>query len=189
MIKAIIFDCFGVLVEASLEPFVRKYLSHDADAAREAMLLDSQASMGEITFEHQMREFSRLAKTSYEEVERFLENNPRNEPLLNYIATELKPKWKIGMLSNASEDWLDELFTKEDLELFDESVLSYQTGIAKPQAQIYAITADKLGVRCDECIFIDDRPEYVDGAKAVGMEALVYEGLTQLKTDLGKILV
>lgn len=50
------------------------------------------------------------------------------------------------------------------------------------------ITADKLGVRCDECVFIDDRQEYVEGARAVGMQAILYQNLPQLKEDIIKIL-
>jgi HAD superfamily hydrolase (TIGR01509 family) len=59
---------------------------------------------------------------------------------------------------------------------------------AKPEPEAYEITADRLGVRLEECVMIDDRLELCEGAQAVGMKAIMYKGLKQLKTDLESLL-
>jgi HAD superfamily hydrolase (TIGR01509 family) len=188
MIKAIIFDCFGVLVEESLKPFYRKYYKDDLDKIASTEESMEAANRGDITSEEWYQLMADLAGIRLDEVGKALDANARNEDLLNYIRDVLKPNYKIGFLSNASANLLDELFLPEDLDLFDAFVISYETGYAKPQAQIYEIAADKLGVRLNECIFIDDREDYRQGAQGVGMHAILYENFDQLKIELEMIL-
>jgi putative hydrolase of the HAD superfamily len=188
MIKAVIFDCFGVLVEQSLGPFYKKFFESDTKKIRQAEQDMAESNKGQITYEEFIKRLSILAQSSYAEVRDYLETNPRNEGLLAYIQSSLKPHYKIGFLSNASDDWLNELFLPKDLELFDDFVLSYQTGYAKPEAQVYEISAANLGVRLDECVFVDDRPDYVAGARGTGMHALVYSDLETFKRDLARHL-
>ena len=73
------------------------------------------------------------------------------------------------MLSNAGVNWLDKMFRKEQIALFDQVVLSYQINAVKPDPVTYETIAAKLDVQSDECLFIDDQPRYVEGAEAVGM--------------------
>lgn len=188
MIRAIIFDCFGVLVEASLEPFYKKYFQGKADLIAAAEERMQASNRGEITYEQFVQYLAQAAGISYEEAYIFLDSNPKNEELLQYIRKRLKPSFKIGFLSNASDDWLEELFTGEDLALFDAFVLSYQTGFAKPEAQIYEIAAEKLGVRLDECLFIDDREDYCEGARSVGMRAVQYTDFENCKNAIEELL-
>ena len=37
-------------------------------------------------------------------------------------------------------------------------VVSAEEGVAKPDPRIYAIAADRLGVRPEGCVFVDDQP-------------------------------
>jgi len=188
MIKAIIFDCFGVLVDESLKPFYRKFYKDNLKKIASAEESMEAANRGDISNDEWFKHMADMAGISLAELEKELDANPRNEELLAYIRDELKSKYKIGFLSNASADVRDELFLPEDLELFDAFVLSYQTGYAKPQAQIYEIAADKLGVRFDECVFTDDREDYRLGAQGTGMKAILYQNFKQFKQDLEEIL-
>jgi len=93
------------------------------------------------------------------------------------------------MLSNISRKFVNQLFTQEELdELFDTVVLSGELGIAKPTAEIYELTAMRLGVQPEECIMIDDSQINIDGACRVGMQGLYYENLEQCRKELNKIL-
>jgi len=67
-------------------------------------------------------------------------------------------------------------------------VASADIGFAKPEAEAYQITADRLGVRYDECVMIDDREDYCQGAIAAGMHAILYKSLVQLQRDLDRVL-
>jgi len=67
---------------------------------------------------------------------------------------------------------------------FDVLVWSYQLRLAKPDPAIYRYTVEKLGVPPEEALFIDDRQPNVDVALALGMKALVFTTIDQLRTDL-----
>jgi len=95
-----------------------------------------------------------------------------NEMLYEYIRDELKPTYKIGMLSNSADNWLDEMFEPWQVALFDEVVLSYKVGVAKPSPQIYEAVMNGLDVTAEECIFIDDSERYVEAARDLGMKAI-----------------
>jgi len=188
-ISAIIFDCFGVLVEASLEPFCNKYLGNDTERLTQVKSLDDKACSGTITYEVYVEEMAKLAGISVDEATEFLDRNPANRELLNYIGTELRPRYKIGLLSNASDNWLEELFTPEELSLFNDTVLSFEHGIVKPDPAIFNLAAKRLGVQTGECVFVDDRLEYCNGATKAGMRAICYKSLDQLKNDLSVTLI
>src|SRR5438876_696441 len=53
-------------------------------------------------------------------------------------------------------------------------VLSGREGVRKPEAAIYLLAADRLRVEPDRCVFVDDMPANVDGAKAVGMAGVLH---------------
>ena len=111
-----------------------------------------------------------------------------NRMLLDYIKTELKPKYKIGIISNALADFLYEILPEEDVKLFDDIVLSHRAGVAKPEPAIYEMSLNNLGVRTEDAVFIDDIELFCDTAKALGMQAILYEDFEQMKTDLESLL-
>lgn len=188
MIKAIIFDCFGVLVEETLGAFYKRYFKQDHAKIALAEKSHDASNRGEITYEEFEKRLAEIAEISLEEAQGFLNNNPRNEALLSYIGTDLKQEYKIGFLSNASANWLADLFRPEDLALFDAVVLSYEEGYAKPEPQIYEIAAERLGVRLTECVFVDDRDNYLKGALQVGMKGILYKDFEAFKQELERVL-
>jgi len=59
-------------------------------------------------------------------------------------------------------------------ETFGTVVLSGREGIRKPQAEIYLLAAKRLDVDPAAAVFVDDIPANVDGARAVGMTAILH---------------
>ena len=59
-------------------------------------------------------------------------------------------------------------------DLYDQVVISGEVGARKPEPQIYLLTADRLSVAPDACVFVDDLLQNVEGARAVGMEGIVH---------------
>ena len=47
--------------------------------------------------------------------------------------------------------------------------------VLKPDPRIYRLAAERLGVDAEDCLFVDDQPGNVDGARAVGMPALWFD--------------
>lgn len=188
MIKAIIFDCFGVLVTSSYEPFKAQYLRGDQKLIEQFMEIENRSSRGEISLEEAEREFAELAGLSFQETAEFLQDNPRNSLLLRYISQELKGTYKISMLSNIADDRIPDLFTDEDVVMFDDVVLSYQVGLAKPDDNIYKLTAERLQVLPEECAFVDDNQGYCAAAEEVGMKTVCYQNFAQTKKELERLL-
>lgn len=187
MIKAIIFDCFGVLTTDGWLVFKNHYFKQDQSLFRKATGLNEQVNSGAIKYEEFISEVAKMASILANEVHHKIDNNVANDELFDYIKT-LKPRYKIGMLSNAASNWLDELFAKGQVALFDAIVLSYESGVIKPEEQSYQTVAERLGAQPNECVFIDDQEKHCEGARAVGMQAILYEDFEQMKTELEALL-
>jgi len=189
MIKAIIFDCFGVLVTDSLDVIINSNgLSENQKDEIKSYV--SAANKGSISVAEYRSEVANILNMEYEDLNSAIKNGEiKDENLLEYIR-ELKKEYKIGLLSNVtSMDSLKSRFAENELEdNFDVVVASGQIGYAKPEAEAYEITADKLGVSLSECVMIDDRDEYVNAAVGIGMKGIVYTGMNDLRKELKDIL-
>jgi len=53
--------------------------------------------------------------------------------------------------------------------------LSFEVGVAKPDAGIYLTTLERLRVVPDEAVFVDDQAAYCDGATALGMSSYLIQ--------------
>ncbi len=51
--------------------------------------------------------------------------------------------------------------------------VSCETGMRKPEPESYLGAARSLGVAPEDCVFVDDRTKNVEGARAVGMKAIL----------------
>jgi len=63
-------------------------------------------------------------------------------------------------------------------------VLSFQAGAVKPEAKMYQLAAESVGVPAERCLYIDDLPENVEGARQAGMTAAVFESAQQVQRVL-----
>lgn len=90
-----------------------------------------------------------------------------------------------GILSNIGDSVLESL-QREFAWLADFNVLvwSYQLGVAKPEPAIYHYALKQLGTRAEETLFIDDKLVNVEAARELGMKALVYTNLAELRYEL-----
>lgn len=92
---------------------------------------------------------------------------------------------KTAILSNMGEDLL--AYMRKNfawLDRFHHLTWSCELNLIKPMAEIYEHTLEKLNVRADEALFIDDRLENVEGARAVGLHSLLFHGVRHLQEDL-----
>jgi putative hydrolase of the HAD superfamily/hydrolase len=58
--------------------------------------------------------------------------------------------------------------------MFDDVVISGEVGMRKPDPEIFLLAARRLDLKPDECVFVDDLELNVDGARAVGMTAILH---------------
>lgn len=186
--KAIIFDCFGVLTTDGWLRFREEYLQHDSAADDRAVELNRMSDAGLIGYRDFQEELAKLASISVDEVRQVMSKHARNDQLFEFIANDLKPSYSIGLLSNAAGDYAKDLFTPEQVALFDATLFSFEIGVVKPHAAMYETIAARLGVLPEECIFIDDRDGFVEGAKASGMRAFRYDNFADCRKQLQDML-
>jgi len=107
-----------------------------------------------------------------------------NPPVLD-ILTRLKNRYKLILLSNTDVERFGFIRkTFPDVLIFDEYVLSFETGYLKPHPQIYQEALEKARAKAEECVFIDDLEENIEGARNVGLETILYRPQTDLETEL-----
>ena len=187
MIKALVFDCYGVLVTDSWLPFKNEQFGHNADLMEKAGYINKQSDMGNMSYDDFIQSLADLANMPSSQVMRSIESNAPNSQLFKYIR-ELKKSYKIGMLSNVGSDVLEDLFQNGELEVFDATALSYETGYVKPDSRAYKAAAERLGVELHECVMIDDIERNCTAAQEIGMQAVFYKDFDGFKNDLAKIL-
>jgi putative hydrolase of the HAD superfamily len=69
-------------------------------------------------------------------------------------------------------------------ELFDVVVISGEVGLRKPEPEIYALAARRLGVDPGTCVFVDDLSPNVRGAEAAGMVGVHHVDAEQTLREL-----
>lgn len=124
------------------------------------------------------------------QIEQLIENDVLmwstiNEQMLAWVNILHEAGFRIGILSNMGEELLR--YMRQEfgwLNLFDHHTWSCELGIAKPDPAIYIHTCEKLDILPAEALFLDDKPENIAAAEAVGMIAIQFRTVEQLKKDL-----
>lgn len=174
MIKAVIFDCFGVLTTDGWKQLREEFFAGDPAKLQHSVDIDKAVNAGFMEYDDFIAEISRMSGLTESDVRWRMNGTAPNKQLFEYIRDKLKPQYKIGMLSNAAANWLGDMFEPWQVELFDEAVLSYRVGVAKPEPLIYQTAVAELGVAYGEAIFIDDSERYVAAAEDLGMKGVYH---------------
>lgn len=188
--KAIIFDCFGVLLGTIYGEQLSTLEQRSPDLAQQLRDVHRALDHGLLTREEALAHMAQILDTTPEELAKEEDRSEvRNVPLIDFIRT-LKPRYKLAMLSNVSgRDRLDSLFLPGELdELFEVVVASGDEGTAKPEAGIYQLAAERLGVAPEDCLMVDDIRGFCDGAENVGMQAIQFITTNQTIDDI-KLLI
>jgi putative hydrolase of the HAD superfamily len=83
--------------------------------------------------------------------------------------------FRTGILSNLPRPLGTRLRETEGfLEHFDHVTFSCELGVVKPRREIYEDSTRGLGIEPGEALFLDDRPENVEGALAAGLQAELF---------------
>ncbi len=108
------------------------------------------------------------------------------EPLvIEAVAAAKRQGVRCGLLSNS---WGHRYDRTRWEELFDETVISGEIGMRKPDAEIYAFAAEKLGVPAPETVFVDDIPHNLPPAEAIGMTTIHHVDPEKTVAELERLL-
>jgi HAD superfamily hydrolase (TIGR01509 family) len=182
MIKALIFDCFGVLYWDDLNRLYNLVHPEQFQDLTDLVHACDHGYLGKQDFLNSVAELSGISVEAVMAV--IHDKSRRNEPLIERVK-ELKKTYKIGMLTNMGQDTLDEIFTSaERAELFDDVVVSSDIGLIKPSRDIFEVALERLGTSAAETVFIDDRVVNTDGAERVGMRTILFTTNKQFEQEL-----
>lgn len=184
MIRAFLFDFAGVIATDGYWVWLRKMGSAVTKDEKFFHALADQVDSGEITNAQFVQTLSAVTHKPPQSIWPEI----RKEIVLNVQLVEeikkLKKAYRIGMLSNYTFEWMEELLAMHHLvPLFDEIVISSIHRVIKPQPEIFHLALTKLGFQAHEAVFVDDRPVNVDAAKQLGMKAVVFTTTEQFRKD------
>jgi putative hydrolase of the HAD superfamily len=104
------------------------------------------------------------------------------------LIERLKPDYRLGLLSNTNEwDFKYEIEKIRVFDLFDTVTVSYRVKAMKPEREIYYDALNKLGLKPEECIYIDDIKEYSDAASSIGIRGIHYIDHNSLLESLASL--
>ncbi|HEY2739220.1 MAG TPA: HAD family phosphatase, partial [Thermoanaerobaculia bacterium] len=108
-----------------------------------------------------------------------------SEPMLAWAQSLQRAGILTAILSNMGPEVLRTM-RREFAWLADFNHLTWscELGIAKPDPAIYTLTCDKLGVPPADALFLDDKIENVRAALQLGLEAIQFRSVDQLRADL-----
>lgn len=107
-----------------------------------------------------------------------------NTELVGFLGS-LRPRYKTALLSNSGVGARREEEARYHYsQLVDLIIYSHEAGVAKPDQRIYAIACERLGMRPDEIVFLDDVERNVAAASAYGLHAVHFHDNAQAIADI-----
>ena len=197
MIKAIVFDFGGVLIEWSPYYLYRKLLPSDG-AVREFLeeikfnefnkKLDAGYSFNKMKVEL-LAEYPRKQDLVRAFFERWMEcTGDANQATVEIMRAVKRAGYPVYGLSNWSTETFPLLQHRYPfLPELDDYLLSGMAGVAKPDEEIFRVFLQRIGRRAEECVFIDDAHVNIDAANRLGFTGVLFTNPTQLRFDLEKL--
>jgi putative hydrolase of the HAD superfamily len=119
-------------------------------------------------------------------VDRLFAGMEPDEPMIEAVRRARAAGVRTGLVSNS---WGRGRYDRDSFpELFDAVVISGEVGLHKPQPEIFALAAERVELDSAECVFVDDLRENCEGAKAVGMTAVLHRATDDTLARLEQLL-
>jgi len=196
MIKTLLFDNNGVFTANDLEGSYQKLADFFGVTVAELQPIQDYISkaedVGKITtdqFYDYIQEQLGTNKSKVELRKVHLSSYEVRPEVKDFVKT-LSNRYELAMLTNFG-DGFDEANQKywrlEDVFKPENIFVSYKVGMLKPNEDFYLYALNKLKKEPREVIFIDDKIENVETARTLGMNAVQFKTIEQLKAELSEI--
>lgn len=184
MIKAIIFDCFGVLYPQISGNFFERHRDLFKNDTAALDKLNFQIDLGEITradFFNGLQEVTGMDAGKIKS--EFDQEFSVDSKLIEFIQ-KLKLTYKIGLLSNAGKEEIEIIYRDKIDGLFDATAISHEVKSVKPDSKIFLTCASRLSLEPEQCIFVDDSLKNLEAAKKLGMQTIYYPEFGKIPSKL-----
>lgn len=108
--------------------------------------------------------------------------SPKNE-MFNLASSLQNAGYITALLSNTELPAMN-FFINQNYSMFDVLTFSCKENYAKPDKEIYEIALNKIDVKPTQAIFIDDKPDYIDGAKQVNINTILFNSYAETVKSL-----
>jgi epoxide hydrolase-like predicted phosphatase len=196
-IKAIVFD-FGNVVGFFDHYLTLKRIAPHTDMAPQAMYaavyngaLEDDFESGRITAAEFLARFRQTCRLSCDDavLAAAVADVFRPNPDVCALLPLLQPRYRLLLGSNTNPIHARHFRQQfaDVLQPFDAVVLSYEIGVRKPRAGFYEHCQRLAGCGPGECVFIDDLPANVGGARACGWQGILYQGIDDLRRRFAEL--
>ena len=120
----------------------------------------------------------------------YFERLEPNRAMIDFVRALRGRGTRTALLTNNVREWEPLWRSKlpEIDELFEVVVDSAFVGMRKPDPAIYELTLERLGVRAEDCVFVDDLEPNCETARGLGMIAVRFESPEQAIPELRSAL-
>jgi HAD superfamily hydrolase (TIGR01509 family) len=184
MVKAIIFDFYGVIRSDEYHDWLKKHGFESSMARKKAIDMNK----GLMTIDDFFQYLSKISGIPAPDIQNEFQSKASLNAQLLTLIIKLRSSYKIAILSNASSSYLYDVLKKTAIDiLFDEVIVSSEVGYIKPSEQIFNYALEKLSIKADEAVFIDDNQKFVEAAKDLGLKGIHYKNINSLMKSLEAI--
>ena len=179
-VKAIVFDLGGVIFTSDGWSYeTRERLAKELNI-NSRILQDfwferrDKMITGKMTEDEYLKEF--LTKTkmtiSLDKMKEFIRSNNIIDNEMLDLLKQLKKNYPVFALTNDVSEWLEYRINKFNLnQYFDLIISSSDVGLAKPDVAMYECLLEKLNLKPEEIVFIDNRKENIVAAVNLGIKS------------------
>ncbi|MBU6298906.1 MAG: HAD family phosphatase [Alphaproteobacteria bacterium] len=184
--KTIVFDFFGVIC-SEIAPFVLpKYMAPDV-AVEFKRTVVHDADLGKMSQAELFATIEKLTGAPAKQLEAEFYALVRIDGEVVELIESLRQTYRVGLLTNAVVPFVRDVMAEHKIErLFDTILVSAEEGLAKPDPAYYARMLERMSAHAGTSVMIDDNPDNLVGARAAGMDGILYESCTKLKNDLAE---
>lgn len=181
MIKGVIFDMDGVIVDSEkIHEFCEKEILKQYNVALGPEIFAEVKGMRDIeTFQYYSSIFKIkerpevLFQRKMDLFMKIMEKRMRIYPGFKSLAKQCKNRFKVGLVTSSSKQSVSTILRHFDIKhLFDAIVAAEDVVLAKPYPEPYIKIAEKLHVKANQCLVIEDTIHGITAAKTAGAKCV-----------------
>ena len=182
MRKLYIFDCFGVVVSDISAQWMDVHCTEpQKDYIRKEIFRN--VDIGTISYDEMyVRLAAEVGVTKQAVIDEWEQLLYVKRDTVALIEKLRKEGHAVALLSNASVEYIDYLFTKFDLyKHFDKIFVSAHYGYAKPDRELYQICLDGFTEKFEKIYFTDDNPVNLHNLEEMGITPVLFKSAAQFE--------
>ena len=187
MRKLFLFDCFGVVVSDVSTQWMDRYFDEEQKQYIRSEVfrkVDTAAISQDEVYEQLAARYKMNKQSIIDEWDQLIY---AKQDTLEVISKLRKRGDVVALLSNASVEYIDYLFTKFDLyKYFDKIFVSAHYKFAKPDREFYRICLNSFTEKFEKIYFTDDNPNNLKNLEEMGITPILFTTAEQFEKDINK---